>query len=126
MAYLRKKIGPTIGRVVVKRPSSVTADNQTNFCGQSVFHSRGYVPISAANCIAISPYHQCLKFTTPIPSIFIFASSSSTPVFFLWSSSIPTNTQCLKITQNVAFEFFILAFSTNFCPFKSDLPGNTV
>ena len=124
MAYLRKKIGPTIGRVVVKRPSSVTADNQTNFCGQSVFHSRGYVPISAANCIAISPYHQCLKFTTPIPSIFIFASSSSTPVFFLWSSSIPTNTQCLKITQMPHLIF--LAFSTNLCPIRIDLSGNTV
>lgn len=45
----------------------------TNFCGQSVFY-QGYVPIYAANCIAISPYHQCLKFTTPISSIFIFAS----------------------------------------------------
>ena len=36
-------------------------------------------------------------------------------------------THCLKITQNVAFEFFdILAFSTNFCPIKTDLSGNTV
>ena len=34
--------------------------------------------------------------------------------------------QCLKITQNVAFEFLILAFSTNFFPIKSDLSGNTV
>ena len=34
---------------------------------------------------------------------------------------------CLKITHNVAFEFFlILAFSTNFCPIKTDLSGNTV
>ena len=33
-------------------------------------------------------------------------------------------THCLKITQNVAFEF--LAFSTNFCPIKTDLSGNTV
>ena len=31
-------------------------------------------------------------------------------------------TQCLKITQNVAH----LAFSTNFCPIKRDLTGNTV
>ena len=31
---------------------------------------------------------------------------------------------CLKITQNVAF--LILAFSTNFCPIKTDLSGNTV
>ena len=39
----------------------------------------------------------------------------------------PTHTHCLKITQNVAFEFFlILAFSTNFCPIKTDLTGNTV
>ena len=31
-------------------------------------------------------------------------------------------------TQNVAFEFlfFILAFSTNFCPIKIDMSGNTV
>ena len=35
-------------------------------------------------------------------------------------------THCLKITQNVAFEFLILAFSTNFCPIKIDLSGNTV
>ena len=34
---------------------------------------------------------------------------------------------CLKITQKVAFEsFLILAFSTNFCPIKTDLSGNTV
>ena len=33
---------------------------------------------------------------------------------------------CLKITQNVAFEFLILAFSTNFCPIKIDQSGNTV
>ena len=32
--------------------------------------------------------------------------------------------QCLKITQNVAFEF--LVFSTNFCPIEIDLSGNTV
>ena len=33
---------------------------------------------------------------------------------------------CLKITQTVAFEFLILAFSTNFCHIKTDLSGNTV
>ena len=33
---------------------------------------------------------------------------------------------CLKITQNVEFNFLILAFSTNFCPIKADLSGNTV
>ena len=33
---------------------------------------------------------------------------------------------CLKITQNVAFEFWILAFFTNICPIKIDLSGNTV
>ena len=38
-----------------------------------------------------------------------------------------SRSQCLKITQNVSFEFFlILAFSTNFCPIKTDLSGNTV
>ena len=35
--------------------------------------------------------------------------------------------QCLKNTQNVAFEIFqFLAFSNNFCPIKSDLSGNTI
>ena len=37
---------------------------------------------------------------------------------------IPAGTDCLKITQNVAFE--VLAFSINFCPIKTDLSGNTV
>ena len=38
-----------------------------------------------------------------------------------------TVTYCLKITQNVLFLIFgSLAFSTNFCHFKSDLSGNTV
>ena len=32
--------------------------------------------------------------------------------------------QCLKITKNVAFQVFV--FSTNFCPIKSDMSGNTV
>ena len=33
----------------------------------------------------------------------------------------------LKITLNVAFEFFlILAFTTNLCHIKSDMSGNTV
>ena len=39
----------------------------------------------------------------------------------------PSHAQCLKTTQNIAFDFFfILTFSTNFCPIKSDLSGNTV
>ena len=33
---------------------------------------------------------------------------------------------CLKITQNVAFIFLILAFSTKFCPIITDMSGNTV
>ena len=36
------------------------------------------------------------------------------------------SSHCLKITQNVAFDFLILAFSTNFCSIKTDLSGNTV
>ena len=38
---------------------------------------------------------------------------------------IPSS-QCLKITQNVAFEFSILAFSPKFCPIEIDLSDNTV
>ena len=33
---------------------------------------------------------------------------------------------CLKITQNAHLNFLVLAFSTNFCPTKTDLSGNTV
>ena len=33
---------------------------------------------------------------------------------------------CLKITQMSHFNFWILAFSTNCCPIKTDLFGNTV
>ena len=36
------------------------------------------------------------------------------------------HTQCLKITQDVAFEFLNFGISTNFCPFKTDMYGNTV
>ena len=32
----------------------------------------------------------------------------------------------MKITQNVAFKFLNFGISTNFCPFKTDLSGNTV
>ena len=34
--------------------------------------------------------------------------------------------ECLKITQNVSFEFLNFGFSCNFCPVKNDLSGNTV
>ena len=74
----------------------------------------------------------------------------------LQAQTVSKQVHCLKITQNVAFEFFtfstifcsiwlhfltdsfsfsktrqidnssILAFSTNFCPIKSDQSGNTV
>ena len=35
-------------------------------------------------------------------------------------------TQCLKITQNVSFNFWVLASSINCCHTKTDLPGYTV
>ena len=38
---------------------------------------------------------------------------------------ILTISQCWKITQNVAYKFFNLGISINFCPIKSDLSGNT-
>ena len=38
-----------------------------------------------------------------------------------------SSTQCWKILKNVAFKrFLILVFSTNFCPIKIDLSGNTI
>ena len=48
---------------------------------------------------------------------------------FEWSEGEPdveASTQCLNHTQNVAFEFLILAFSTNFCLIVIDLSGNPV
>ena len=38
----------------------------------------------------------------------------------------PGKSQCLKITQNVAFEFFNLGIFHLFCPTKIDQSGNTV
>ena len=49
----------------------------------------------------------------------------STKLFFLrMTLYVMKGAHCLKITQNVLF--WILAFSTNFCPIKTDLPGNSV
>ena len=45
---------------------------------------------------------------------------------FHFSARFFTHSQCFKITQSVVFEFWILAFSTNFGPIKTDLSGNTV
>ena len=39
---------------------------------------------------------------------------------------VKASTERLKITQNVAFQFLILAFSTIFCRIEIDLSGNTV
>ena len=43
-----------------------------------------------------------------------------------WIKEFAANSQCLKITQNVAFEFPILAFYTSFCLVKTNLSGNTI
>ena len=69
-----------------------------------------------------------------------FASFSASPSFlrhimFYGCFSKPINfdqsakflgAHCLKITQNVAFYFWILAFFTNFCPIIIDLSGYTI
>ena len=42
------------------------------------------------------------------------------------SHKYTTISHCLKTTQNVAYDFLILALSTNFSPIKTDRSGNTV
>ena len=48
----------------------------------------------------------------------------------LWESKLiiafSSNAHYLKITQSVAFELLNFDISTNFCPIKSELSGNTV
>ena len=39
---------------------------------------------------------------------------------------LPHCAHCLKITQNVAFEFLDFGIFHQFWPFKTDLTGNTV
>ena len=50
---------------------------------------------------------------------FIFKLQKISHHFFLLA-------HCLKITQNVSFEFSILEFSAIFYPIKVDSSGNTV
>ena len=63
------------------------------------------------------------------------ASGSPTPqnenehsfIWMLSCSVFQVCSHCLKISQNVAFDFFlILEFSGIFCPIKIGLSGNTV
>ena len=54
------------------------------------------------------------------------ASDKQTYLNKYFDSYVSAMAHCLKITQTVAFEFLILAFSTNFCHTKTDLSGNTV
>ena len=49
-----------------------------------------------------------------------------TLIFHAKKGTKTTISHCLKITQNVTFEFLIWIFSTNFCPIKTDLSGITV
>ena len=77
---------------------------------------------------------ECITLTkkskSPLHSVNILISICRifNPILTLPSSFCRylTLSHCLKITQNVAFEFLILAFSTNICPIKSDLSGKTV
>ena len=42
-------------------------------------------------------------------------------------SEIVEQSQCLKITENVAYQFLNFGiFFTNFCPINIDLSGNTI
>ena len=53
---------------------------------------------------------------------YLFTLTTQTKLPF--SRFSPTS-QCLKITQNVAFEFFYFGNFTNFYSIKIDLSGNT-
>ena len=81
-----------------------------------------------------SPRIACKSFKgfkIAVPTLFLAKQlkMESGMIFKYWNwgmGSFLMLAHCLKITQNVAFEFWhFLAFSNNFCPIKSDLSGNT-
>ena len=53
-----------------------------------------------------------------------FTKSLTFSLLQTWANELPS--QCLKITQNVAFSFFNFGIFHQFCPIESDLSGNTV
>ena len=70
------------------------------------------------------PNEALLEIREPIINItFFFCERSELDQL---TSNNACDTQCLKITQNVAFEIFNFGIFTNFCPIKTDLSGNTV
>ena len=66
--------------------------------------------------------HSVLKIN---PKVSFFDASKASKKSFKITRKNP-KTHCLKITQNVAFDLLMLAFSANFWPIKSDLSGNAV
>ena len=67
--------------------------------------------------------HSVLKIN---PKVSFFDASKASKKSFKITKKKPRKTHCLKITQNVAFNLLMLAFSANFWPIKSDLSGNAV
>ena len=95
---------------------------------------------SKNNLIFLPIVHYYKKLFLATNEFQAFASFSASPSFlrhimFYGCFSKPINfdqsakflgAHCLKITQNVAFYFWILAFFTNFCPIIIDLSGYTI
>ena len=100
-----------------------------------------YLLISSKDSIRHSFQYVVLNLSLNKPLIkgaFFFCSEPlrdhfSFMQYFIWmnfesihSTSKTLKTQCLKITQNVSFEFFNIGIFHQFCTFESDLSGNTV
>ena len=64
------------------------------------------------------------KIISEMDYLFTF-NSSPLAFFFVYNAHLIKKAQFLKITQNVAFEFFNFP-RINFCPIQRDLSGNTV
>ena len=66
-------------------------------------------------------------FVFPVRTLILFPDSTPSLTRILQSIRNSTKISCLKISQKRSHLIFsILAFSTNFCPIKIDLSGNTV
>ena len=71
-------------------------------------------------------YLQCCKMGKMRLFGVIFKHFINFPIYSRYVLFILTISQCLKITQNIAYEFFNLGISINFCPIEIGLSGSTV
>ena len=85
--------------------------------------NRGYVPIYVPNCIAISSYHQCLKFMIFYgANIICFHFASSLPLSFFpfshFCMAFLTKKKIGKQKENIFFYMLPQLHNNNSIPYK--------